>query len=346
MNKYLSIKLQTLSFLLIIMVVFLHSYNISPLNIIRQNYNFFIQHFISEEITRIAVPLFFAISGYLFFLGVKGKIDEFVDKFKKRTKSLVIPYLFWSSIWIIIYYCLQSIPQTKSFFLGKRVSDFSATDFLDTLFINPIPFQFWFIRDLIVLVLLSPIIYFLIKKIKYLLAISLLITWYLNLNFYLFLNESVLFFTIGASLSISNSQVLTKVYSKKHLIIPLIWVLFCVFLTLIAVSNTANLLLISFLHKTAILLGIASIWILYDLFSKDKKEKPPLIYSFSFFIFAFHLPLMTFVRAILFKLGNTEFISFSIYLIAPIIVIFSSLFIGSLLKRALPDFYKIINGGR
>ena len=76
MNKYLSDKLKAISFILMGMVVFLHSYNIkikfaSGTGIIKQGYNSFTQDFISNGVTRIAVPLFFTISGYLFFLSMK-----------------------------------------------------------------------------------------------------------------------------------------------------------------------------------------------------------------------------------------------------------------------------------
>lgn len=72
MNKYLSDKLRIISLISIIMVVFLHSYNVtvkfSPGNMsFNDGYNVFIQNFFSQGITRIAVPIFFCISGYLFF---------------------------------------------------------------------------------------------------------------------------------------------------------------------------------------------------------------------------------------------------------------------------------------
>ena len=69
MNNYLKNKITTISFLLMIMVVNIHSYNLLP--IIPKGYNTFIQDLFSQGFSRIAVPLFFIISGYLFFLNIK-----------------------------------------------------------------------------------------------------------------------------------------------------------------------------------------------------------------------------------------------------------------------------------
>lgn len=78
MNKSLSKKITIISFITMIMVVFLHAnnlvINLKAGNIkINRGYNSFIQDFFTQGITRVAVPIFFIISGYLFFLNVEGK---------------------------------------------------------------------------------------------------------------------------------------------------------------------------------------------------------------------------------------------------------------------------------
>lgn len=353
MNKHNTLKLKILSFILIIMVVFLHSYSISSVNSISEKlatrgYNSFLQHFLSEEITRIAVPLFFLISGFLFFFNLKGTKEEFLVKFKKRIKSLLVPYLFWSSIWILIYFCFQSFPQTQAFFAGKPVRNFTIFEFLNTLFINPIPFQLWFLRDLMILVLISPLIYLLIKNFKYLPFLILLVGWYLNVNYYFVVNEALLFFTAGASISLIKNKILELNFSAKDASFIFLWFAIVLIATILDYTNFENLTILNILHKTGILAGITAIWILYDLLANKniEKDKVSEIYSFSFFIFVFHLPLITFVKKILFKMGNSELIHFSIYLLAPIIVIIISIIAGYLLKKMARPFYEIITGGR
>ena len=90
-----------LRFPLAILVVFVHSFGADN-DIVQLHacgltgaavYDY-VRLFCSVVIARSAVPIFFIISGYLFFLKVEeyGK-QVYANKLKKRWYSLVIPYL-------------------------------------------------------------------------------------------------------------------------------------------------------------------------------------------------------------------------------------------------------------
>ena len=68
MDKYLSKKIYHISFALMLLIVFLHAYNIGVANntyaTTQYPVNLFVQNFVSQGIARIAVPMFFMISGY------------------------------------------------------------------------------------------------------------------------------------------------------------------------------------------------------------------------------------------------------------------------------------------
>ena len=124
-NIILSYKIRFLSFLLMVFVVFLHSYNLGysefqPGNNAILNLNHIIQNYISQGITRIAVPLFFLISGIFYFLKFDLTSKIFLKKIKKRTKTLLIPYLLWSIIGFILFLALQINPLTARFFSDSR----------------------------------------------------------------------------------------------------------------------------------------------------------------------------------------------------------------------------------
>ncbi len=71
MTKFLSDKFKVLSFISIILVLYIHSgFHDYPNEIQGMVFNTNLQNFISGMIGRCAVPLFYAISGYLFFLQV------------------------------------------------------------------------------------------------------------------------------------------------------------------------------------------------------------------------------------------------------------------------------------
>lgn len=79
MDDYLSNKLTKISFIATLMVLFLHSSNsLVAINTdsgsfrIHKGFSQFVQDFISGGITNVAVPIFFLISGYLFFFNMTG----------------------------------------------------------------------------------------------------------------------------------------------------------------------------------------------------------------------------------------------------------------------------------
>lgn len=355
MNEYLSVKLKVISFFSMIMVVFLHSYNLvinltSGTVILRQGYSTFIQNFISQGIARVAVPLFFLISGYLFFLNSRGELNEFILKFNKRLKTIVIPYLFWSIFCLLFFLLLQSIPQLAIFFTNKLIVDYTVSELIATVFINPIPYQLWFLRDLMILVILSPFLFCLIKKFNYSVLLIFMVAWFLDFDFICISSESLLFFAFGAYISIFKKEILEIKFSKKGLIYTLIWGLMLFFRNALVQYNYDNSYLLLILHKISILIGIVAIWSFYDIWVKNRDLTKSTLYAFSnysFFIFVFHEPMLSFLKKILFYVTNkNELMSLLIYIIAPLITIVMSLLIGCYLKRFVPKFYSIISGGR
>lgn len=357
MNKYLSDKLRIISLLLMIMVVFLHSYNLSvhfiSTNITFENgYNTFIQNFISKGITYISVPLFFLISGYLFFLKINGRIDEFIQKMGKRTKTLLIPYLLWSAWGLFFYFVLQQMPMSKNFFTHELIINYSFKQLLDTLFLNPIPYQLWFIRDLFILVILSPIIYKLIKSFKTTLIILLFINWFFPaFSFYIVTNISIVFFSLGAYFAITKSDILLKTqFLKYDWIVTLLWVSFVLLKTLLIQYGFDQQAVIEMIGDVGVVFGIISVWMLYDRFMTGKLKPNNTIYHlslFSFFIFTSHEPILTIVKKGLFSIaGTTEIISLVVYFITPLITIFISVSMGYILKRFTPKLYSLVTGAR
>ena len=338
------------------MVVFLHSYNLkikftTGTKLIEKGYNSFIQDLISRGITRIAVPLFFIISGYLFFLSFKNStFPEFFSKYKKRSKTLVLPYLLWSIFCILFYLILQLIPFSKPFFTNELIVDYSVNQLLNRIFINPIPYQLWFIRDLIVLIFLSPILYWLIKYFKFYVISIFLFTWFSKLNYLIFSNEALLFFALGAFFSIKKINVQKTKAKKQNALLSIIWILLIIIKTSLVYINFENEWLIRILHKSSIIIGIISIWLLYDIIYKKTdiaKTKYYQLFQYTFFLYAFHEPVLTiFKKAFYYILGQTELSSFLTYMLAPLVTIFVSILIGFITRKIMPKYYYLMTGGR
>ena len=83
MDKYISNKIKNVSLFMTFFVVLLHSNNLEAAKDV-VSANSIIQNFIGQGIVRIAVPVFFLISGYLFFYNFTPTMEKW--KYK-NTKS-------------------------------------------------------------------------------------------------------------------------------------------------------------------------------------------------------------------------------------------------------------------
>jgi surface polysaccharide O-acyltransferase-like enzyme len=109
MNINTSQVISALRFPLIVGVVFIHSC-IMPSDYPEDKLPFLtvIESLFSRILPRFCVPMFFLIAGYLFFIKcIKEPYSFFAQQYKKRFKSLVIPYLFWNAVVIIIFGALH-----------------------------------------------------------------------------------------------------------------------------------------------------------------------------------------------------------------------------------------------
>lgn len=122
MTPFLSQKIKLLSLISIILVLYIHSgFHDYPNEIQGMPFNFKLQDFISGKIGRCAVPLFYAISGYLFFLNLNNK-NILWAKIKKRIMTLVVPYIIAALFFPCFYIIVSLIPSTARFFNSESIS--------------------------------------------------------------------------------------------------------------------------------------------------------------------------------------------------------------------------------
>jgi len=364
MNEYLRSKIKVLSFFLVVLVVYVHSYNLD-LNLTAGNsdtglstlqnirvltFDSFFQEFVCNGIFRICSPLFFIISGYLFFVNLTGKPEDFKKKLTKRFKTLIIPYLFWSLWGIAVYFVLQTFPQSRAFFTRELLRNYSIHKLLNTLFLDPIPYQLWYVRDLAVFAVLSPLLYLIYKYARFWILPVCLFLWFYDFNFVIFRSQSFLFFTLGALISKRNEKLLKPESSRLVYIYSFLWIIVVLFKTRLVFLGNQSLFLISTLHRISILMGILTIHHLYDNMFKNAdvaKSAAYKIVPFSFFVLTSHEPLITIIKKILFFIaGNGEVRSVIIFIVAPILTIPLCILAGNILKKHTPYFYGVITGWR
>lgn len=306
---------------------------------------------ISQRIARIAVPLFFFISGYLFFNKGSFSKSAYLDKLKKRSKTILLPYVIWNIFVIIMTWAIQVFGSGLLSGDHKLIVDWSAYDWLLSFWDYsegyPICFQFWFLRDLMVVMLMSLLIFYGIKYLKKWWVIILGLLWITVIlpegKIPGFTISSFFFFSFGAYYGINKINFV-------HIMKPLMLWSIVSYTIICAVSIVfRNTEWAGYLSNINIVIGIVAVITLTSHFiHKGKWHVNPFLSESSFFIYAFHAVLLNFIVKFSVKqiLPTTDAEIILIYLIAPIVTIFICLGIYYVLKRYLPTFTSIITGGR
>lgn len=214
-----------LRFPLAVLVVYIHSLGNGELTTLAHdglnvNLRDLLGVMISQGVANIAVPLFFLISGYLFFSDSIFTKDDYKNKLKSRCFSLLIPYLLWNFVPLLFVFSKRLI---GGCFSGEFFSLYAYIRNIDWLHVfwnsesmtsaivgingermplsGPINYPLWYLRDLIILVILSPLIYSIIRsKIKhvFIIVLSLLFIFGVWPNVSILAITGVYFFSLGA----------------------------------------------------------------------------------------------------------------------------------------------------
>lgn len=85
-------KLKVLSFVCSVLVVIQHSYAQAT----------FLQSFVTQSLTRLAVPFFFIVSGLLLYRDFEFSMMWAMSKVFTRCKTLLVPYFSWAAIALLL----------------------------------------------------------------------------------------------------------------------------------------------------------------------------------------------------------------------------------------------------
>lgn len=174
-NEVLSKTVAFLRFPLIVLVVFAHT-NLGEMSVGGVVYATegaypvfrFIDRLFVGKIVQLAVPLFFFISGYFFFLGGGFCWKAYGYKLKKRVRTLLVPYLFWNLCAVVLLWLSQLFLASMLSGESKSVAEYGGADWLSVFwhFRDEMPAcgAFWFIRELMVLCVLSPFVYLILRR--------------------------------------------------------------------------------------------------------------------------------------------------------------------------------------
>lgn len=361
-DSLLSKTISYLRFPLIVGVVFIHS-NILVVNIQGTVIRYdrwpvvaFVINLFSSVFADICVPLFFFFSGFLFYYNSDFSKLVYVNKVKKRVRTLFIPYLIWNFFAFLIL-LIQVHPRIVRFFPLLYDYRVDITSFLSSFWItnlpismsgpaNPINTPLWFIRDLMVLVLLSPIIWWLIKQFKLITVIILGIIWFFSLGeiigFPGLSHQSLFFFPLGAYFGVNKLNFV-------ELIRKMGWIPFLYFGFAIVDAVSKNESYNAAFHNIGILFGMVSVVYLVSLLLRiDKIHANDFLIGASFFVYALHnlfLGKMTKI-VVMYIRPESPIILLFVFFMMPIVAITLCLLLYKLLNQLSPKICSVLTGGR
>jgi len=374
-----SSTIDLLRFPLAIMVMFIHTnrntFSITEASTFTINDQIFniIKILLSDVLPSIAVPSFFLISGYLFFTNFqKWSWDAYKGKLKSRFFTLLIPYLVWNTLPVILRIvailsrivlygdpisCLLSYLNTVNWsFLFNCSNWVTATNWLgnDVTLTGPYDIPLWFLRDLIVVTVLTPIIYYAIRKFKIYFIILLFLAYVSKIWIWIpgFSITALFFFGTGAYFALQKLNIVQ--FSTKYKYYFVLGSFFLIILSVIC--HKGNLILYGTARSLYTCTGLFTAFYLASQSIKRYNIIPNrFLVASCFFIYAFHvvpLPVignpLAFPSLIIHKVipGSPAIANGLTYLLSPFITAVIGLLILKIARKILPKTTMLFTGNR
>lgn len=330
----------------------------------------YIRILFATVIAHSAVPLFFIISGYLFFNKVKVFDKKiYIQKVKKRFHSLFVPYILWN----ILFVLWSLMPKVlSSLFLGKpwsRISEyFSDRGYFHMLWdcevwdqmVNwmgmsihnsgPVLMPFWFMRDLMLMVLITPFIYWGHKKAKGIFMLIIALIYFSGFRLPCFsstLELALFYFSFGSFFAIQGRDFTEIVKSFKYAIGSVAIILMG---TLTYLGSMFGGLAGTIIYPFVIFMECLFFIVLASLLCVRSRK----VYDFSkrmasatFFIYAFHIFVLPYIMRAANKACGTgvlwQFISF---ILIPLVCIVICVACYWFMKKYVPKMLGVLIGER
>lgn len=328
--------------------------------------------FLSNVLPRIGVPLFYFMSGFLFFYGKDFCKEVYAQKIRKRLSTLFVPYLMWNTIAVLLT-LFYMLPIFSSVFPNLQLTEvhISLERILKTFFANyenegifvspitsdipdkypwPTNVPLWYVRDLLVLMIFSPILHT---------AIRFTGKWFLFVLCALYFSYEVLvmpeggwsvlmirstfFFSWGGYFSIHKKNFINSMRRYKYLSVLYIPVAVADTLTKTADYNL-------FIEQTGIIIGLVSAIIMASyLVESGKVRVNKTLANCSFFLYCLHTLILMEIGKVLFlvlRLDGSTMSIFFLYLFVPAITIMICVLLYIPIKKHMPIINKLLTGGR
>ena len=343
--SYFSKKVTFLSVVLTFMIVILHAKTPERWGLPLNMDNPFI--YLTNVFAQMGVPMFFFISGLLFYRNCDFKVIE--RKLYSRVHSLLIPYVIWNVLFVGIFWVLTHVPLLHNRMnMGEVLND--PVEIIYAI-INARYTVLWFVKDLMIFCALSAGIYIALSNIKVALAVLALSIINALLGDYGYENICMwfpMYFTgaiVGkfylnkSALYGDLSGIIKKPFHKRCVTALLLAVL--VLLYIMAARDAGNL----FYYR---LLAPILVWMVVDFLLKgfitQRFQVRPWM-KYMFFIYCTHqFVLNVLQKFVVMTCPPTPLTLNLTFILSPVVVIVLLICTAKMLSRY--RFYSYLSGGR
>lgn len=300
------------------------------------------------------VPLLSMISGWLFFsFRAEEAGGALRSRIRRRFASLYLPLVFWNALFLAILLLLFRVDPGHEL-LAEMNIDFASAgplNYVNAVFgitQHPVGFQFWFVRDLFVTVLVSPILWLLLTRAPLLGAALLGAAWLVGHDLWIFFRTDVVFFFyLGGWIRLRNIRV--EIGAHATMVFLAAYVAMCAVRTLAPYVVDGDPFILQVMTRGMRLVGVVACWGLFQRVALTPIGG--LVARFgglAFFLHAAHYPLIAEVKLILWDLLPAETQPWMLvhYVVSVLITVALGIGLGLLLTRSAPKAFALLNGGR
>lgn len=334
-------KVTVYSFVIMMAVVMIHAFNLEVYGYANASsaiglasFVYWTENIVGTICGGTAVPFFFLLSGFLMFRNFTW--DKLASKYRSRFFSILLPYLLWCSIYYLYYVIVTRIPIVLNMMNGTEKMPVSLAVWISKLWVDEY-FVFWFLKDLIVLIILTPLIYLLLQnRGKLPVGLLMLVLWYAASRYYTIpFNIAYMF---GAYIGINHKEIPMKKHGAWVTVMSYIglglWIMTIILQKLSMIDGGMPILVV-----------LICLWYAGDVLSYDKE--PYWWMKISFFIYCTHDMILEAYEKIFLKVfGISPICAILDYVLMPAVTVVTVIGMAAIMKKYFPRLWMILTGGR
>ena len=363
-DKKTSLKISWIQFTSAIVIIFDHCFDYIDYEHaekgIFESIIYFLSRMLNKGLPYCAMAVFFFLSSFLLYKDWNEKKDLktwYIKRIKSRFKSIIIPYLLWNLIWTVLFLGVGLLDKSN---LTNITGNPEIKDLINGILFAKYNEVFWFMKTLIIYIIISPLIGILITKLNYL---TLVLGFGLSVIPNLFTGEllifanfyNLFFWFLGTYLSINyasvNNKIRSMIHNKKDLFDYLTLIVSLVLITYIQgsdIKQRVSYFVRLLLNCTVLISSIIGSTCFYDIVSHFLGKKTVKWYTkTSFLIYAIHKPVEQVFNKVVAKLFAASLGAHLLNLFGgtlfTLTVVLVTIYV---MGKIVPKTTLILNGGR